>query len=614
MRPQLCTFFVSLTVLSASVGLSFISTGKASGNTASDKPTQHLESPTPRLLTPQLRWGRAEPKSNSAEILSALNDVFEKQSGKLNFAKRDLTNLLEDAMPRKLGRLFPFRRPHSVPENLIFENFGQMGFLIGETDPLVPPILTGTDTAEWVELRGPETISMAREFTPPLPITRGLRSLGLQRPWVSDIFSTTWYPFFEMATGILENGGLRCWNKTQIKKTLANLPEPGGHFRCSVPLKDLTQEAALPKQLPNRIGAQASVASSPSNPPSTPPVCTPMGRLNRQSLELVGDDKSGHCLLWRNLLDERFLQKSTTSKLICLNARHKSFQKTRFNAVVAVLPSSRADTVRVLESEDGLLSSYRLSLATLSVSKEEINVPSGQNLRSASFPRQLTGLYACRQSPVSALKTQPTSEFSVPETDWIYVDDVIYSGLRPTRPETDTAWRIRESASGSLEMERLSWSQLQYDHPSITNERPFACVAGREIDARCGLRVLQTAMQLSEEWLNGDFDKNEVAPAVQLATSLLLAQSLEKVGSSLPDWSLRTETDELLKVFNEKIKQLVEDKTLIRLGIKVERSTLSTPQANRYLDLSTDSPDYNALKKLLSSSTDFWAQLRQKSL
>jgi hypothetical protein len=136
----------------------------------------------------------------------------------------------------------------------------------------------------------------------------------------------------------------------------------------------------------------------------------------------------------------------------------------------------------------------------------------------------------------------------------------------------------------------------------------------REIDARCGIRVLQSAMQLSEEWLNGDFDRNDVTPAVQLATTLLVAQSLEKVMIALPDWSLRGETLQLLGVYSQKVRQLLDNKALERSGIALSRDAAAFPAAQKYLDIPSDSADYLAVKKLLSSSVDFWALLNQKSL
>lgn len=608
-RLSVCVWSVAAAALCAAL------CGSVYAAASKSKPEQKQE-PLPRPeLTPQLRWARPDNQNESADTVQALKGLFENHGHKLNFAKRDLTNLLEQSMPRKLGSLFPFRRVHKVPEQLFFENFGSKGFLVGEVNPRVPPILSGTDTAEWLELYSRETLPRAREFTPPLPVLQGLKGLGTQAPWAPEIFSTSWAQQFEAAGSIIEHGGLRCLNKSSGKKSYPNLAEPAAHFRCGTPIKILSAETALPKQLPRKIGSAAAAAAAAVNPPAAPPACVAMGRQASQSLELLGDEKSGHCLLWRSSRDERFYQKAMSSKLICLNARHKSFQRTRFNSVVAVLPSERQDVIHILESEDDMLTSYRLSLATLSVAKEEISVPSGQNLRAAAFPAQKTGLYACQQATTQT----ENSLFATPEslaagTDWIYVDNAVYSGLRPTRPETDTAWRIRESRDGVLEAERLSWSQLQYDHPSVTNDRPFACVVAREIDARCGIRVLQSAMQLSEEWLNGDFDRNDVTPAVQLATTLLIGQSLEKVMIALPDWSLRGETLQLLGVYSQKIRQLLDNKALERSGIALSRDAGAFPAAQKYLDIPSDSPDYIAVKKLLSSSVDFWALLNQKSL
>ncbi|NBX17126.1 MAG: hypothetical protein EBR09_07160 [Proteobacteria bacterium] len=620
MRPR--NFPISLTLVALTTfvaGASVLEAGFSPANAfaaakESQSPAASEDTKPIASFSPQLRWGRVGNDSYAGEIVASLGKLFETNSERINFAKNELPNLLEQALPRSVGRLFPFRRSHKIPESFFFENFGREGFFVGELDPKVPPILSATDTADWVELRSPRRVETAREFTPPLPLSLGLRGLGTQKPWSTEIFSSSWNLHFDNAAAIVEFGGLKCWNKAQPKKPFASLAEPSQFTKCSTPLKNVTQDVVLPKQLPRKIGAAAAAASAAVNPPSAPPNCFPMGSLQTQTLELLGDEKAGHCLLWRASQDERFLHKPLSSKLICLNARHKSFQKTRFSSVVAILPSSWTDSVHVIESDDGLVTSHRLSLATLSVTKEEILVPTGQNLRSSAFPRQRTGLYACQQNSTAAAPSNINSDVSPSSVDWIYVDSTVYEGLRPTRPETDVAWRLRDSKNGAVEVERLSWPQLQYDHPSITNERPYACVAARHIDARCGLRVLQTAMQLSEEWLNRDFDKSDVPAATQLAAVLIVAQSLEKLVTALPDWSLRGETEALLDVYSLKAKQLLENKSLASSGIKAERMERTTRSPKRYVDLTTSSPDYIAIKNLLSTSADFWALLKQKSL
>jgi hypothetical protein len=614
--PRLLTLVALTTVVAGASVLdaSFIFKNVAASANESKISAASEDIKTTNKFSPQLRWGRVGNDSYASEVVSSLGKLFETHSERINFSKSELPNLLEQAIPRTIGRLFPFRRSHKIPENFFFENFGRAGFLVGELDPKVPPILSATDTADWVELRSPGRVETAREFTPPLPLGAGLRGLGTQKPWSTEIFSSTWNLHFDNAAAIVEYGGLKCWNKAQPKKPFASLGEPSQYTKCSSPLKSVAQEVVLPKQLPRKIGSAAAAAAAAVNPPSAPPNCFPMGTLQTQSLELLGDEKAGHCLLWRGSQDERFLQKALSSRLICLNARHKSFQKTRFNSVVAILPSSWTDSVHVIESDDGLVTAHRLSLATLSVTKEEISVPTGQNLRSSAFPRQRTGLYACQQNAIAAAPSNTNLEVSAAAIDWIYIDSAVYEGLRPTRPETDIAWRLRDSKNGGVEVERLSWPQLQYDHPSITNERPYACVAARHIDARCGLRVLQTAMQLSEEWLNRDFDKSDVPAATQLAAVMIVAQSLEKLVTALPDWSLRGETEALLEVYTLKAKQLLENKSLASSGIKAEKAERVTPRPKRYLDLPASSPDYIAIKNLLSSSADFWALLKQKSL
>jgi len=595
-------------------GIFVCSFGLAASEASKDK--KNTENQPKPQFAPVLRWGKADPDSESAELSTALTELFQNRGHALNFDKRGLTSLLEQALPRRIGNLFPFRKPHYVPQNFIFENFGRRAFLVGELNPRVPPILSGTETADWIELKGTDAVQPAREFTPPLLLSQGLRGLSLQNPWTAEIFSSTWTQQFDAAAALIEHGGLKCQRSAGIKKTDPNPPQIPNYFRCSVPLTTLARESGIPKQLPKRIGALASPGATGTASPAVAPSCLPMGRLNTQTLEMLGNEKNGHCLLWRSSLDERFQQRSLSSKLICLNSRHKSFQRTRFNSVVAVLPASRPDAVHIIESEDGLISAHRMSLATLSATREEIGTQSGQNqnIRNASFPRNRTGLYACQQPTGPNSQLFPPTEILGANVDWIYIDDSLYSGLRPLRPETDVAWRIKESSDSTLDIERLSWSQLQYDHPSITNDRPFACVAGREIDSKCAIRVLQTALQVSEEWLAGDYDRANLSPQVQLSLTLLLAQSLEKVSLALPDWALREETETLLNLFAKKARSIVDSRVLGAAGPRLDYVVKTPPQAHRYLDISFESQDYLSFKKSLSTANDFWAQIKQKSL
>jgi len=558
-------------------------------------------------LTPQLRWGRLDAKSQSAPLFDSLSKLFETHSEKINFAKRSLPSLLEQAQPRSWGRVFPFRQAHDIPKDFVFINFGRQGFLAAEVNPRVPPLLSGTQTLEWIELRSPTPVTAAREFRLTRPVTQGLRDLGLQNPWSTDIFSALWSTHFESAAAIVDAGGLRCLNAASAKKLYPQLGEPDAHARCTVSQPSVVKSALSP------MGPQAQ--ASP---------CLPMGSIQSQSLEFLGDEKSSHCLLWRNALDERFLQKELRSKLICLNARHKSYVQTRFSSIVAIIPASVPETVHIIESEDGLLSAYRFELTTLSAKKEEINVPVGQNVRNLGFPIRRTGLYACPSKLSATTTLNATSPAALPLTlpegrrpmvDWVYVDESIYSGLRPTRSDVDAGWRIRESGDGNIGVEKLGWAQLQYEHPSIMHERQMSCVAARHIDAKCGLRVLQTALQLSQEWLKDDFDKNGVLPAVQLSAALLMAQSLEKVVNQLPEWSLRSETDTLLAVFKRQVKDLM-NRTSAGQDVQIRllsSGKVSMPAAS-FIDLPPDSPDFLAIKTQLSSSPDVWAALKQRSL
>jgi len=590
------------------VPLLFISSHLAQASSSDKKAAA-----TPVEFSAALRWGRQSPNSDSVEITSSLGAIFQQHMSDINFSKRELTSLLEQGLPRQLGRLFPFRRMHQVPAQFFFENFAPVAFLVGEINTRVPPILAETDTAEWLELKSRDPIPPARELNPPLPIGQGLRTFSLQNPASNEIFSSAWKNYFDSAASIVENGGLNCLRKSLKKNDVGTQAAPV-HFRCSTPLHALSKDNGIPKLLPSKLGPLTTPQINTAPTSAVQPTCLPMGRMNMQALELLGDEKAGHCLLWRASKDERFQQRPVSSKLICLNARHKSFQRTRFNSVVAVLPSSRADTLHVLESEDGLITAHRLSLATLSISKEEITTNSGQNLRNAAFPQNRTGLYACQQPSAPSAQSFPSTETLGANVEWVYLDDSVYAGLRAARPETDVAWRLKETSDSSIDVERLNWSQLSYDHPSITADRAFACSAARDIDAKCGMRVLQTALQISEEWLSGEFDRSEFPVQVQLSATLLVAQALEKTMLALPDWSLREETEALLEFFQKKSQALSENRAFAGNAPRIERSGRAFPTARRYLDIAPDSQEYLTIKNSISSAGDFWALLKQKPL
>jgi hypothetical protein len=160
----------------------------------------------------------------------------------------------------------------------------------------------------------------------------------------------------------------------------------------------------------------------------------------------------------------------------------------------------------------------------------------------------------------------------------------------------------------------LSWAQLQYDHPSITSERTFACVTSRKIDSKCGVRVLQTALQLSEEFLSGEFERSDASVHVQITTALLLAQSLAKVADELPDWALREENESLLAFFEKKAAALATHTAFAGSPPNLDVKRKATAPVRRYLDIPRDSQDYLAIKKSLTSAGDFWALLKQKPL
>lgn len=565
-------------------------------------------------FTATLRWGRSSPESESSKITTALNSLFQNQSENLNFSKRSLNSLVEQAFPRQLGRLFPFRYRHSIPDRFFFENFAPIAFLVGELNNRVSPILAETETAEWLELHSRESVKTARELNPTFPVTQGLRALALQNPPSGEVFSTSWSKFFDQAEQLLEYGSIGCWKKAENKLD-ATSPILSAHVRCGTPLQTLTKENAIPKQLPRKISVVGNTNVS-TQAPAVHPTCVPMGRLAMQTLELFGDEKGGHCLLWRASKDERFQQKALSSKLICLNSRHKSFQRTRFNSVVAILPSLRPDFLHVLESDDGLIAAYKLSLSTLSVSKEEVTNNLGQNLRQSVFPLNRTGVYACQQPSVPSASAFPLSENSTSNMEWIYLEDSLYAGLKPVRPDVDVAWRIKETSENTINFERLNWSQLQYDHPSISSERPFVCAASREIDANCGLRILQTGIQISEDLTSGEMERNGYPVQTQLAASLILQQALEKVMNALPDWALREETQNLNNFFAQKTRKLAANSVFSATPLRVERATtVKTPPAERsYLDLPRDSQEFLAIKKSISSPVDFWGALKQKPL
>jgi hypothetical protein len=566
-----------------------------------------------------LRWGKQPNETRTAEIVSDIGRIFTLRNSDLNFSKRGLRSLLEQANPSSLARISPFRPAQSIPQQFFFENFAPIGYLVGEKNPRVPPILAETETADWLELKAHTSIPLARELSPLLPAVQPLRALSLQGTWSSEIYSTPWNKHFDSAAALIEAGGIRCLKKNPKAGPNSAMVELPAHVRCTLPAPVFGKDNPFAQQLPKKLAApQASTHPSTVTANAVPsPSCQPAGRLGMQTLELMGDEKGGHCLLWRVSQDERFQHRRISSKLICLNTLHKSFQRTRFHSVVSVLPSAiRKDEVHLVEAEDGNLNTQRLNLLALSLTKTDFTTSSGQNLRNSSFPQQRTGLYVCRQSnpspSASPLMGPPVTV--PPALEWVYLEDSVYAGLRPAKLETEVAWRFRENTDATLNIERLSWAQLQYDHPSITSERAFACVTSRNIDAKCGLRVLQTALQISEEWLSGEFERTEVPAHVQITTALLLAQSLEKVAEELPDWALREENESLLTFFQKKAEVLAGNNAFTGNPPHIEPQRKKRYPTRRYLDIPSDSQDYLSIKKSLTSAGDFWALLKQKPL
>jgi len=121
-------------------------------------------------------------------------------------------------------------------------------------------------------------------------------------------------------------------------------------------------------------------------------------------------------------------------------------------------------------------------------------------------------------------------------------------------------------------------------------------------------------LEISEEWLAADYERDGVPVQVQLTAALLLAQSLEKTLLALPDWALREETETLLNFYREKIRSLAENKVFAGMPPRIELTARPVPASRRYLDLSTNTPDYLAVKNSISSAGGFWATVKQKPL
>ena len=134
------------------------------------------------------------------------------------------------------------------------------------------------------------------------------------------------------------------------------------------------------------------------------------------------------------------------------------------------------------------------------------------------------------------------------------------------------------------------------------------------MDATCALRVLQTSLQVSEEFLKGYFDSKQIDQQIQLSVATLIGQSLEKVTKALPDWALNNESQSLLSFFLDKAHALAKQVE----GSEVSGVTFNINGAQKlkpkYYDVDEGSQDYLAIKYKIFSASDFWATLKQKPL
>jgi hypothetical protein len=310
----------------------------------------------------------------------------------------------------------------------------------------------------------------------------------------------------------------------------------------------------------------ASLVESESSAPSIN--CRALGVTGRNGLSLFGQNSAGSkCLLYKSQFEER---PGFRTKLHCLDvpgSQHlwKNLEFVDF-AVESVKPGRyfvlesrysppRVTQIELTEKWSQTVSGGGSSIPGASVSESgKGKLPHGSAM--IALPSEEFGQYVCSET---VGKDDPSAKlFLVPPP--------VYRGQRPVNLDEDLVYSYRFDSTAIRDSEILSWRQVMPRYPALDAFPPLTCVFDSSIDVKCGIRALQTSLQLHWEIRSGVLGR-VASKNVQTALLGLDRAILRRVQAELRNWGFKTELALLL----EESEYLLQDRKANASNEQIQR-------------------------------------------
>lgn len=476
-----------------------------------------------------------------------------------------------------LSPRFPYFAGVFGSERLRFMNFGRFGFFIGMASQPAPSAANEArsdqdrakfESLEWGALYlSPSTVnnpSFLRDYfmvTGGAPeIKKSLGEIGVGRlkgPDLRSAFLLVW------------SGGANCLASQGVSDA-AEPHVPPSWMRCDARLgakiskiNDLNDDEQFLFLI---SGREADLEQSS---------CKALGVQGQAGIEgfgLIAGPK-GRCVLYRSRSED---SKGPRSKVHCLDPVGSHHLWRNLDYVDFAFPTVDPETFFLVESQfspprvteislkEGFFQSVSDGQAAFAAPRTRTPI-SSQQLQ--GLPQGQYGIYQCQATVLGAA-----------EKRMYFVDQDVFKGRRQVSPPEDRVYGYFPTREGGLQSKTFTWAELMEQFPAIDSFPEMSCAFDPDIDVKCGVRVLQTAIQLLWERRAGDLDR-VATPELVKATAEIQLHLLTKVRSALPDWGLAKETAFLLAQY----ELLLHDKGQTDVLMPLRRGSASENDWQRYL-------------------------------
>ncbi len=375
------------------------------------------------------------------------------------------------------------------------------------------------------------------------------------------------------------SGGVHCLARLNQAKGTAQAPQQG--LGCDFDagaklseLDDLSQDEQFFYFLSGRPAQESRK------------VCKAVGIVDEQGIEGFGvtSGTKARCVLYRSAYEDSW---GVRSKVHCLLPVQQKHLWSNFDHVDFVFPTSQLEQFVLVESR---FDPPRLTHVNLDkgVYRDVRSDSRGLDFRSSGGKSRFNGLprgdYGAYQCMVRKRGKALRQLFFVPKE--------VYLGKREVNLNQDRVHGFHPSASGVISSEALSWREVMTTYPSLDRFPELGCVYELSVDAKCGIKALQTAAQIVWEEQSGALAK-VTTKGVRLATLGVTHNLLERLNSALPQWGLSQEVG-LLGRYLEK-----------RLGGSAAKGQSWPDPKNHKLN--------NPWKRYLRVTQGFWASVATSS-